>query len=288
MLDTAAELDVAVVDQPARPGRARGRPRRRGWARRLAGAGRLAVIAVVNDLTAGELTALRAPAVPLVVDRPAEPARGPASPASARRTSPAGSPRPSTCSVSATAGSRYVGGPPTARHATGRACTDTGPRWRPRTSRCRPATCGPGTSSTRTGSPAAPRCSTCPSRPTAVFAASDETAAGVIEAARTRGLRIPEDLSVVGFDDTEVARFASPPLTTVRQPLRQMGAVALRTAMRLAAGRGARRRITSSSPPSSWSAARRRRRPASRSSRISATRGGPCRVVIRPREFGAC
>jgi LacI family transcriptional regulator len=72
--------------------------------------------------------------------------------------------------------------------------------------------------------------------PTAVFAGSDETAAGVIEAARSRGLRIPEDLSVVGFDDTEVARFASPPLTTVRQPLREMGGVALRTAMRLAAG----------------------------------------------------
>ena len=50
------------------------------------------------------------------------------------------------------------------------------------------------------------------------------------------GLRVPEDLSVVGFDDTQIARFASPPLTTVRQPLREMGAVALRTALRLAAG----------------------------------------------------
>ena len=60
--------------------------------------------------------------------------------------------------------------------------------------------------------------------------------AGVIEAARARGLRVPEDLSVVGFDDTQVARLASPPLTTVRQPLREMGGVALRTALRLAAG----------------------------------------------------
>jgi LacI family transcriptional regulator len=75
-----------------------------------------------------------------------------------------------------------------------------------------------------------------PQPPTAVFAGNDETAAGVIETARARGLRIPEDLSVVGFDDTQVARLASPPLTTVRQPLRQMGGVALRTAMRLAAG----------------------------------------------------
>ncbi len=41
---------------------------------------------------------------------------------------------------------------------------------------------------------------------------------------------------MVGFDDTQVARLASPPLTTVKQPLREMGAVALRTALRLAAG----------------------------------------------------
>jgi LacI family transcriptional regulator len=75
-----------------------------------------------------------------------------------------------------------------------------------------------------------------PDPPTAVFAGSDETALGVIEAARVRGLRVPEDLSVVGFDDTPVARLAAPPLTTVRQPLREMGAVAVRTALRLAAG----------------------------------------------------
>jgi LacI family transcriptional regulator len=75
-----------------------------------------------------------------------------------------------------------------------------------------------------------------PQPPTAVFAGSDETALGVIEAARARGLRVPEDLSVVGFDDTPVARLAAPPLTTVRQPLREMGAVAVRTALRLAAG----------------------------------------------------
>lgn len=72
--------------------------------------------------------------------------------------------------------------------------------------------------------------------PTAVFAGNDEIALGVIETARTRGLRVPEDLSVVGFDDMLLARMASPPLTTVRQPLREMGGVALRTALRLADG----------------------------------------------------
>jgi LacI family transcriptional regulator len=58
----------------------------------------------------------------------------------------------------------------------------------------------------------------------------------VVEAARARGLYVPERLSVVGFDDTAVARLLSPPLTTVRQPLREMGRVALRTGLRLAGG----------------------------------------------------
>jgi LacI family transcriptional regulator len=65
-----------------------------------------------------------------------------------------------------------------------------------------------------------------PGRPTAIFAGSDQQALGVYEAARQRGLRIPQDLSVVGFDDLPVARWVSPPLTTVRQPLAEMGRAA--------------------------------------------------------------
>jgi LacI family transcriptional regulator len=62
--------------------------------------------------------------------------------------------------------------------------------------------------------------------PTAIFAGSDQQAFGVYEAARQRGLRIPDDLSVVGFDELPVSRWASPPLTTVRQPLAEMGSTA--------------------------------------------------------------
>ena len=69
-----------------------------------------------------------------------------------------------------------------------------------------------------------------------MYAGTDELAAGVIEAARRRGVRVPEGLSVVGFDDTSLARTLSPSLTTVRQPLREMGRLALLTALRLAAG----------------------------------------------------
>jgi LacI family transcriptional regulator len=68
-----------------------------------------------------------------------------------------------------------------------------------------------------------------PDRPTAIFAASDVLAMGVYEAARRGGLRVPEDLSVVGFDDVPMAQWASPPLTTLRQPLAEMATLATRT-----------------------------------------------------------
>ncbi len=72
--------------------------------------------------------------------------------------------------------------------------------------------------------------------PTAIFASSDQMAFGVYEAVRRRGLRVPDDVSVVGFDDLPEVQWASPPLTTVRQPLAEMGALAARTVLRLAAG----------------------------------------------------
>lgn len=65
-----------------------------------------------------------------------------------------------------------------------------------------------------------------PERPTALFCVSDVLALGAVQAARERGLRIPEDLSVVGFDDVEYASIFQPRLTTIRQPCYRMGAVA--------------------------------------------------------------
>ncbi|MDG4798899.1 LacI family DNA-binding transcriptional regulator [Micromonospora sp. WMMD1082] len=72
--------------------------------------------------------------------------------------------------------------------------------------------------------------------PTAIFASSDQMALGVYEAVRQRGLRVPDDISVVGFDDLPEVRWCSPPLTTVRQPLAEMGMLAARTVLRLARG----------------------------------------------------
>src|SRR6185436_3581928 len=67
-----------------------------------------------------------------------------------------------------------------------------------------------------------------PQRPTAVMAMSDEMAMGVIEAARSLGLRVPDDVSVTGFDDTVTASTSDPPLTTVHQPHADKGAAAVR------------------------------------------------------------
>lgn len=62
-----------------------------------------------------------------------------------------------------------------------------------------------------------------PAKPDAVFAASDLMAIGAMRAAREAGLRIPEDVAFVGYDDVSVARYASPQLTTIRQPIAQFG-----------------------------------------------------------------
>ena len=75
-----------------------------------------------------------------------------------------------------------------------------------------------------------------PEPPTAIFASDDVQALGVYQAAREAGLRIPQDLSVVGFDDLPVVAWADPPLTTVHQPLTEMAAAA--TELALALGHG--------------------------------------------------
>jgi len=64
---------------------------------------------------------------------------------------------------------------------------------------------------------------TSPQPPSAIFAANDEMAAGVLQAARALGVRVPDDLSVVGFDDFEIASRVSPGLTTVRAPTHEIG-----------------------------------------------------------------
>jgi len=63
--------------------------------------------------------------------------------------------------------------------------------------------------------------------PTAIFACNDLLAIGAIQAAKEHGLKVPEDLSIVGFDDTVFASITEPPLTTVAQPIKKMGQEAM-------------------------------------------------------------
>ena len=235
--EAGAEAGVAVVVSVRPRGqRSSGARRPAAWVRELATAGRRAVIVVASEVGAADLTALSRARMPVVVVDPLNPP-------SARVTSVG-----STNFAGGLAATQhlldlghrqiaYLGGPATtacnqarmhgfrgAMEAAGAPVPDGYVRT--------------GRFSYEHGIAGGAALLDLPEPPTAVFAGSDETALGVIEAARGRGLRVPEDLSVVGFDDTPIARLAAPPLTTVRQPLREMGAVAVRTALRLAAGEG--------------------------------------------------
>jgi LacI family transcriptional regulator len=232
----AAELGVAVtigvksVDQ-----RPSATLEAATWARNLAVNGRRAVIAVTDELAEHEIAALARVRLPLVV------------------IDPMNVPSRDVVSVGST---NFRGGQVAARHLVDlghRRIAYLGGR---ASAECSQARLGGFRSALETagvalpdeyvhstpdfhyedGIRAAPLLLSLRQRPTAIFAASDELARGVIEAARSVGLSVPGDLSIVGFDDTEIARIASPPLTTVRQPLQEMGAVALRTVLRLVAG----------------------------------------------------
>jgi len=236
VLEAGSEVGVAVaVSLRSKGQRSTGADSRAAWARDLASAGRQAVIAVTNDLTAADLTALSRARLPLVV------------------VDPLNLPRARVTSVGST---NFTGGLAATQHLLSLGHRRIGYVGGPTTAACNQARMHgylaameaggapilegyvrAGHFLYRDGVVEGAALLDLPLPPTAVFAGSDETAAGVIEAARGRGLRIPEDLSVVGFDDTQVARLASPPLTTVRQPLREMGGVALRTARMLAAGK---------------------------------------------------
>lgn len=228
-VDAGAKLGASVVVSIRA-----GADRTASWARDLAASGRRAIIAVTGELTTGHLTALSRARLPLVVIDPLNLPR--ARVTSIGSTNFAGGLDATQHLLSL--GHRriaYVGGPATA------ACNQARLHGYRAAMEARHAPVLPeyvhagrfhygdglsrGTALLALAEP-----------PTAVFAGCDYIALGIIEAARARGVRVPEDLSIVGFDDTQIAQIASPPLTTVRQPLREMGGVALRTALRLADG----------------------------------------------------
>ncbi len=81
----------------------------------------------------------------------------------------------------------------------------------------------PGLYNFGSGSAAAEALLVLPEPPTAIFASNDDMAAGVLATAHRHGVRLPSQLSVAGFDDTDLAAIVWPPLTTIRQPVRELG-----------------------------------------------------------------
>ena len=80
--------------------------------------------------------------------------------------------------------------------------------------------------------------------PTAIVCYNDMTALVVLGTVRAHGLRIPDDISVVGFDDLFIAAYTDPPLTTVRQPRRRMGVLAMESLLQLMQGQNPSQAIT--------------------------------------------
>ena len=80
--------------------------------------------------------------------------------------------------------------------------------------------------------------------PTAVCCYNDMSALGAMRSIHVHGLRVPEDISVTGFDDLFIATYTQPPLTTVRQPMRRMGRLAMESLFRLMSGEQSADRIT--------------------------------------------
>ena len=91
----------------------------------------------------------------------------------------------------------------------------------------------PGEPTVRFGYEAAQHLLSLPERPTALVGFNDKVAAGALAAAASLGLRVPEDLSIAGFDDIDLAAVTRPTLTTVRQPLAEMGRIAVGLLIRL-------------------------------------------------------
>ncbi len=228
-VETGTAIVVGSLDDHRRPAVG---PRE--WARRLVADGRAGVIVVTGSLTPAHIDALAAAAVPLVVIDPLD------------------APSVEVTSVGST---NFAGGLSACRHLTDLGHTRIAYVGGPPNSGCnqarlhgyRAALEAAGVAARpelvlheefgyEAGRRAGGRLLDLPEPPTAVVGGSDTIAIGVIEAARVRGLRVPDDLSVTGFDDTELATVASPPLTAIRQPLREMGRVALKSVLQMAAG----------------------------------------------------
>ena len=226
----ASENDLALVLSEMQGRRTPGR----GWIEGVLARRPTAVIAVLSDISEVQQALLRSRGIPLVV------------------VDPTGEPLHDTPSIGAT---NWSGGLAATRHLIGlghrRIGVIGGPEWilcsRARIDGFRAAMdeagvpidaelVRSGNFHVREGIREGRAMLQLPEPPTAIFAGNDLQALGVYQAAREMRVHVPDELSVVGFDDLPVAPWVGPPLTTVRQPLLQMAVAGTRLALRLARG----------------------------------------------------
>ncbi len=235
VMNAAAEHDVAVYLSTRESDAVREPETPQAWARRLAGNGRIAVIAITGEVSREQVAALEDHSMPVVLVDPID---------------------PQTTHAPSIGSTNFTGGVTAGRHLLALGHRRIGYVGGALRAACNAARVGGlRAAMEHEGLTLEPELVTAgrvfdydtglqgglqlldrPDPPTALFCGSDEVALGVLEAARQHGLRVPQDLSVMGFDDAMAAPTSSPPLTTIRQPLSEMGALAVRTVLRLLDG----------------------------------------------------
>ncbi|POH57182.1 LacI family DNA-binding transcriptional regulator [Arthrobacter glacialis] len=233
ILDYAATEDVDVVVGSVTPAKLH-RANHEEWAQRMVESGRKGLILVTSEMTTQQLDSFANRNIPVVVIDPLNP------------------PRHGYTSVGAT---NWAGGKAATEHLISLGHQRIAFLGGPRAAECsvarlhgylaglmghgissRPEYVLVGEFSKAFGLAGARELLDLAEPPTAIFAGCDATALGVLEEVRHRGLRVPDDLSLVGFDGTPLTEQTLPRLTSVAQPLQEMGRAALRAVLRLAQG----------------------------------------------------
>lgn len=233
ILDYAATAGVEVVLGNITPGKMRS-ANHEEWAQHMVESGRKGLILVTSEVTPKQLESFNRRNIPVVVVDPLNP------------------PNSGIVSVGAT---NWAGGKSATEHLLGLGHRRIAYLGGPDAAECsvarqhgylaalmghgvptRPEYMVAGEFSHQFGVAGTRRLLALPEPPTAIFAGSDSTALGVLEEARRQGLQIPDDLSLVGFDGTGLTEQTLPRLTSVAQPLKEMGRAALRSVLRLANG----------------------------------------------------
>ncbi|MBG6238201.1 LacI family transcriptional regulator [Mycetocola sp. CAN_C7] len=233
ILDHAETVGVDIVVSSHTPNKL-ARVDHHDWAQRMTDSGRSGVIFVTSEMTAGQLRAFQQRDIAVLVIDPLNPPPG--GYASVGATNWAGG-KSATEHLLGLGHDRiaFIGGPAAAECSVARLhgyLAALAGRGIP----ARQPYVFDGPFSQRSGAICARQALDLENPPTAIFAASDTIALGVLEVARERGLRVPDDLSVVGFDGTPLADQTLPRLTSVAQPLQEMGRAALRAVLALSRG----------------------------------------------------